>query len=320
MSRFNLALRLLWRDSRSGELTLLILALVIAVSSSTAIAVFSDRLQRTMNHQAAELLGADLVITSPEVIAPEWLEQADHLQLSTARTAEFPSVLIEHDELLLTSVKAISNTYPLRGFLKTSDGDVGTETIVHHGPEPGTAWLDRRILSALKLKLGDTLTVGEKPLLVTKIITYEPDKKGDFFSFSPRVMINDLDLQATGVIQPGSQVHYYFQFIGDVSALAAYKNWLKPQLNPSQRVMDSHDNRPELSSALNRAERYLGLSSILVILIAGVAIGTLASLNLELTSSNLAWMSTFEAVKSVLFWVRVATFACKSATCGNEAS
>ena len=71
MSRFTLALRLLWRDSRSGELTLLILALLIAVSSSTAIALFSDRLQRTMSHQAAELLGADLVIASPEMIAPQ---------------------------------------------------------------------------------------------------------------------------------------------------------------------------------------------------------------------------------------------------------
>ncbi len=273
MSRFNLALRLLWRDSRSGELTLLILALIIAVSSSTAIALFSDRMQRTMNHQAAELLGADLVIASPEVIAPEWLEQAKSLNLTTARTAEFPSVLIEHDELLLTSVKAVSGTYPLRGFLKTSDGEVSAETIVHHGPDPSTAWLEKRLLSALKLKLGDTLTVGEKPLLVTKVITYEPDKKGDFYSFSPRVMINDLDLLATGVIQPGSQVHYYFQFVGDANALVAFKNWLKPQLNASQRLMDSHDNRPELSSALNRAERYLGLSSILVILIAGVAIG-----------------------------------------------
>ncbi len=272
MSRFNLALRLLWRDSRSGELTLLILALIIAVSSSTAIALFSERLQRTMDHQAAEFLGADLVIASPELMAQEWLEQAKLLNLKTASTAEFPSVLIEHDELLLASIKAISDAYPLRGFLKTSEGDVNAETIVHHGPEPGTAWLEKRLLSALKIKLGDTLTVGEKPLLVTKIITYEPDKKGDFYSFSPRVMINDLDLLATGVIQPGSQVHYYFQFVGDTNALVAFKNWLKPQLNPSQRFMDSHDNRPELSSALNRAERYLGLSSILVILIAGVAI------------------------------------------------
>jgi len=272
MSRFNLALRLLRRDSRSGELTLLILALVIAVSSSTAIAIFSDRLQGTMNHQAAELLGADLVITSPELIEPEWLEQAQQLHLINAHTAEFQSVLIEHDELLLASIKAISDTYPLRGVLKTSDTDTGVESTVRQGPEPGTAWLEKRLLSALKLKLGDTLTVGEKPLLVTKIITYEPDKKGDFYSLSPRVMMNDLDLPATKVIQPGSQVHYTFQFIGANQNLVEYKNWLKPHLNPSQRLMDSHENRPELSSALSRAERYLGLSSILVILIAGVAI------------------------------------------------
>jgi len=308
MSRFNLALRLLWRDSRSGELTLLILALIIAVSSSTAIALFSDRMQRTMNHQAAELLGADLVIASPEVIAPEWLEQAKSLNLTTARTAEFPSVLIEHDELLLTSVKAVSDTYPLRGFLKASDGGVSAETIVHHGPEQGTAWLDKRILSALKLKLGDRLTVGEKLLLVTKIIIYEPDKKGDFFSFSPRVMINDLDLQATGAIQPGSQAHYYFQFIGDVSALKAYKDWLKPQLNASQRVMDSHDNRPELSSALNRAERYLGLSSILVILIAGVAIGMATTRYSERHFNATALLRCLGLKQREIFWLYSSQF------------
>ena len=168
MSRFNLALRLLWRDSRSGELTLLILALVIAVSSSTAIALFSERLQRTMSHQAAELLGADLVIASPEVIAPEWLEQARLLNLRTARTAEFPSVLIEHDELILSSIKAISEAYPLRGLLKIRDGDADLESIVHQGPEPGTAWLEKRLLSALKLKLGDMLTVGENRAIALK--------------------------------------------------------------------------------------------------------------------------------------------------------
>ena len=272
MSRFNLALRLLWRDSRSGELTILILALIVAVTSSTAIALFSDRLQRTMNEQAAEFLAADLAIASPAPIPVEWLAKAMQLNLAQARTAEFSSVLIEHEELLLAGIKAVSAAYPLRGFLKTTTDDYSTETITRLGPEQGTAWLEKRILSALKLKLGDTITVGEKPLTISKIITYEPDKKGDFFSFSPRVMINEADLSATGIVQPGSQVRYFFQFRGDSLALSEFKQWLKPQLNPSQRLMDIREDRPELGSALNRAERYLGLSSILVILIAGVAI------------------------------------------------
>ncbi len=272
MSRFNLALRLLWRDSRSGELTILILALIIAVTSSTAIALFSDRLQRTMTNQTAEFLAADLVIASPAPVPAEWLTKAMQLNLTQARTAEFSSVLIEHDELLLAGVKAVSAAYPLRGFLKTTTTDYSTETITQNGPEKGTAWLEKRILSALKLKLGDQLTVGEKQLTISNIITYEPDKKGDFYSFSPRVMINEGDLEATGIVQPGSHVHYNFQFTGETKALTEFKQWIKPQLNPSQRIMDIHEDRPELGSALDRAERYLGLSSTLVILISGVAI------------------------------------------------
>jgi putative ABC transport system permease protein len=273
MSRFNLALRLLWRDSRSGELTILILALIIAVTSSTAIALFSDRLQRTMVNQAAEFLAADLVIDCSTPISEEWLTKATRFGLIQAQTVDFSSVLIEHDELLLAGIKAVSDRYPLRGILKAATTeDYTSETTLNTGPEKGTAWVEKRILSALKLKIGDSLTVGEKPLTITHILTYEPDKKANFYSFSPRVMINEADLIATNIIQPGSHVHYFFQFSGEPQAILEFKQWLKPQLNPSQHLVDIHEDRPELGTALTRAERYLGLSSILVILISGVAI------------------------------------------------
>jgi putative ABC transport system permease protein len=279
MTRFNLALRLLWRDSRSGELTLLILALIIAVTSSTAISLFADRLQRTMTTQAAEFMAADLVISSPNLIPAEWLAKATQLNLAKAQTVEFSSVLIEHDELLLASIKAVSSNYPLRGFLKITETDdansadsASFEAQIHNGPNPGTTWVEKRILSALKLNLGDSLQVGEKQLTVSHILTYEPDKRGDFYSFSPRVMINADDMQATNILQPGSHVHYFFQFAGETQALTEFNHWIKPQLNPSQRIMDIHNDRPELGSALERAERYLGLSSIIVIIISGVAI------------------------------------------------
>ena len=272
MNQFNLALRLLWRDGRSGELTILVLALIIAVSSSTAISLFADRLHRTMSTQAAEFLAADLVITSPKLIPQHWLTKASDLGLQHARTAEFSTVLIENDELLLSGIKAVSQKYPLRGHLKTTSTDYSAETIRQQGPKQGEAWADKRVLSALKLKLGDQLIVGEKPLKVSQSITYEPDKRGDLYSLSPRVMINDADLEATQVLKPGSHVHYFFQFSGSEQALNQFSRWAKPHLNASQRLMDIHEDRPELGSALQRAERYLGLSSIVVILIAGVAI------------------------------------------------
>lgn len=308
MSRFNLALRLLWRDSRSGELTILILALIIAVTSSTAIALFSDRLQRTMTNQAAEFLAADLVISSPAPIATEWLAKATQLDLAQAQTAEFSSVLIEHDELLLSGIKAVSASYPLRGFLKTTTADYSTETVSHKGPEQGTAWLEKRIFSALKLKLGDPITVGEKQLTITHIITYEPDKKGDLYSFSPRVMINMADLHDTNIVQPGSRVHYFFQFSGEAKALAEFKQWLKPQLNPSQRLLDIHDDRPELGSALNRAERYLGLSSTLVILISGVAIAMATRRYTERHFNAIALLRCLGCKQNEILWLYSSQF------------
>jgi len=272
MKRFNLAVRLLWRDGRSGELTILVLALLIAVTSSTAIALFSDRLQNTMTTQAAEFLAADLVITSPTEIPAAWQQQAAQLQLSQARTTEFSSVLMEHEEMLLASIKSVSSGYPLRGFLKTQATEDSAEIEQRQAPAIGTVWVEKRVLSALKLRVGDLLTVGEKPLTIAQIVTYEPDKRGDFYSFSPRVLMNEADLAATGILQAGSHVHYFFQFSGAEQALSDFKNWSKPQLNPSQKLLDIHEDRPELGGALEKAERYLGLSSIIVILIAGVAI------------------------------------------------
>ena len=272
MSRFNLAMRLLVRDSRSGELTILVLALIIAVTSSTAISLFGDRLQRTMTNQAAEFLAADLVIASSNKLPLNWHAKAKKLQLNESQTAEFSSVLIENDELLLAGIKAVSATYPLRGYLKITESDYQYQQAIQRGPTPGEAWVEKRVLSALKLNIGDPLIVGEKQLKISHILTYEPDKRGDLYSLSPRVMINHEDLLATQVIQPGSHVHYFFQFSGNLDALIQFKRWAKPLLNASQRIMDVHEDRPQLGTALERAERYLGLSSIVVILISGVAI------------------------------------------------
>ncbi len=272
MSHLRLALRFLGRDSRSGELTLLMLALIIAVGSSTAISLFANRINRTMNIQAAEFLAADLVLSSPDLVANAILQKAQNLGLKQSQGTEFSSVLMENDEFLLVGVKAVSTHYPLHGYLKIRQQSYTKEQVVYHGPKIGEVWVESRILSALKLKLGDQLSVGEKQLILSQIITYEPDKRGDLYSLSPRVMIHADDLAATEILQPGSHVHRFFQFAGVESSILNFKHWLAPQLGVSQRIMDVYEDRPKLGSALSKAERYLGLSSIVVVLISGVAI------------------------------------------------
>ncbi len=269
---FKLAFKLVARDWRSGELTILAAALIVAVGASTAVSLLGDRLNRTMSLQAAEFLGGDLAVSGHGPPPPEWEAQAAGMGLRRSRTAEFSSVLVENGELLLVGIKAVAAGYPLRGAVKTTLGDISVAEEIHEIPGPGEAWVEPRVLSTLHLNLGDIVTVGEKPLRATRLIAYEPDRRGDLFSLSPRVMINADDLEATRVVQPGSHVHYFALFAGDEPALRRFKSWLKPRLHPGEHLSDIHEDRPELGNALNRAERYLGLTSIAVVLIAGVAI------------------------------------------------
>ncbi|HIA45195.1 MAG TPA: FtsX-like permease family protein, partial [Methylococcaceae bacterium] len=272
MKLFLLACRLLSREGRSGELTLLSFALIIAVTSATTISLFSDRLETTMVSQAGQFLAGDLVVTSPTTLTSDWLSVAKTLALKQTMTAEFSSVLMENDGFLLASIKAVSDHYPLRGSLKITGNYFDQEETITHGPQPGQAWIDKRILSALNLTLGQTVSVGEKKLMLSKIITYEPDKRGNLYSLSPRLMMHTQDVPETGILKPGSHVHYYYQFTGQDSALESFKQFSKKRLNPSQRIMDIHVDRPEIGTALDRVQKYLRLSSVIIILIAGVAI------------------------------------------------
>ena len=57
-----LAIRLLLRDLRSGELSLLLASLVIAVGTVTTITLFVDRLQQALLLESSSFIAADKVI------------------------------------------------------------------------------------------------------------------------------------------------------------------------------------------------------------------------------------------------------------------
>lgn len=268
-----LALRLVWRDARSGELALLLAAVIIAVAGVSSVSLLGHRLTRTLQAQAAEFMAADMAISSHEPVPETWPREARELGLAHSSTAEFATVLVEGDQLLLCGIKAAAAGYPLRGQLLVADQpDQAAGVPVAAGPPSGEIWVDRRVLQSLGVSLGGTLTVGELPLKVSHLLLQEPDRRGDLFSLAPRVLMNQADLPATKTVQPGSHVHYYALFAGPEDALRALKAKLKPELHPGQRLVDLHEDRPELGNALSRAERYLNLSSLLIVVIAGTAI------------------------------------------------
>ena len=273
---FALAYRQLLRDARAGELRVLFFALLIAVAASTAIGYFGARLNDAMLLRASEFLGADLVLGGSAPASAQQIDAGKAQGLEHAQVVEFSSVIATDQDLQLASVKAASSSYPLRGALRSAAQPYGAEE-AGAGPAPGEAWAEARLFAALDLAIGDDIEVGNKLLRLTRVLTYEPDRVGDFYSLTPRVLMHLDDLAATGVVQPGSRVRYRELWRGESAALAAYQQALQPGLQAHQRIETAGDSNRQIGGALGRAERYLNLASLAAILLAGVAVALSAA-------------------------------------------
>ncbi|VVO32456.1 ABC transporter permease [Pseudomonas fluorescens] len=273
---FSLAIRQLLRDARAGELRVLFFALLVAVAASTAIGYFGARLNGAMLLRATEFLGADLLLEGSSPARPEQIQRGIELGLEHAKVVEFSSVIATDNGIQLSSVKAADDAYPLRGELKSADAPYAPE-IVGGGPKPGEAWAEARLLPALNLKIGDSIDVGVKTLRLTRVLTYEPDRAGNFYSLTPRVLINLADLEATGVVQPGSRVSYRELWRGAAPELESYRKSIEPGLAANQRLQDARDGNRQIGGALGKAERYLNMASLVAVLLAGVAVALSAT-------------------------------------------
>ena len=267
-----LALKLLLRDWRSGELTLLLSSLVIAVATVTTITLFVDRLQKALVQESASFLAADKVISGRSPLPPEFLAEARRLNLQTAETLSFVSMVFSADRAQFTSVKAVSNGYPLRGDLIISDAAFEMGEVVEYGPSPGEVWIESRLLPSLDIETGELLDIGVASLVVSKALIKEPDRGGGFNNVGPRVMMNMADVPATEVVQPGSRLSYRYLFAGDATDLREFDVWAKDRLGEEFRMFGVKEGTVNLGNALERAERFLLLGGLLGVVLAGVAI------------------------------------------------
>ena len=267
-----LAVRLLVRDWRAGELNILLSALVIAVAASTSIEFFTDRISRGMNQQSAEFLGADLVLSSSRPVDQSWLKEASSRQLREVQVLSFASMVLGGDKLQLGGIKAVDEGYPPRGQVRVANTPFAQGQGVDSIPEPGQAWLDSRLFASLGIEPGDQVRIGEHDFAVSQVLTFEPGSSVDLLGVSPRVLINLADVGATRVVQPGSRLTYQYLFTGESKRVAGYADWLRPRLQAGQRLSSVGRGQRMLGTALERANLFLGLSVMAAILLAGVAI------------------------------------------------
>ncbi|WP_331345599.1 ABC transporter permease [Cellvibrio sp. UBA7661] len=276
-----LAIQLLKRNWRSGELRLLGLSLILAVSVLSGIAIFTGRLESTLISESNSVLGADYIVRGSQPHNNDWAMAAEQEGIRQTQSVLFSSMVFADDEMHLASVKAVDNGYPLRGQFEISrvpfainSSDIEVANTI---PSPGEAWVDSRILPLLKIKLGDKVAVGEYELTVTHVLIREPDSASPFSMTGARLIMNMVDLPKTQVVQPGSRVDYQWLVASDdAQQLKQFIEQLKPQLNKHQRLVDINSAQERVGRTLKTSKQFLLLSAVIAVLLSGVAIAIAA--------------------------------------------
>lgn len=271
--------RSLWRDMRAGDLRLLIVAVTLAVAALTAVGFFADRLQGGLQRDARQLLGGDAVVASDAPTPAAFLSQAKMLGLQTASTYTFPTMARAEEAqggaIKLVALKSVEAGYPLRGNLR-----INNDTPTRQIPQSGEAWVDSTVLEALNLRVGDAILLGRSRFTIAALLTQEPDRGAGLSSFTPRVMLNEKDIPATGLVQPASRVQYRFAVAGDDAAVQQFQRWIetaqKTDTLRGLRLESLDTGRPEMSQTLGRAEKFLNLVALLAALLSAVAVALAA--------------------------------------------
>jgi putative ABC transport system permease protein len=298
---------LLQQSLKSTGMYLLIIALVLAISVTTALKFSNEQIQNAVTLQAAELLAADLVLSDQTALEPHWKAQANALNLKQSEVTVFNSMAHTQDQFVMVNVKAIDAQFPLRGQLQL-------QPELRRPIQRGEVWLSPRVMDLLKVKLGDQIQIADATFKVTAQIKHDSNQELGFSGFSPTVMIAQQDIARTHAIQVGSRIDYRLLMAGDPPQIRQFQRLFTQQQslkNAKHEVDDSSglklrtatEGNTRLMRPIENLDTFLQLANILTILLCGIAIALTSQRYVQQNQDYIALLRCMGASKAQILKV-----------------
>ncbi len=251
---------------RKADWLTLMLSLFMMTTLVTLLTTTSDRIYSSLTNQSADIMGADLVLRSQQPIKPIKLQQVAQQKLVASAVTQFVSMAEAEDNNVLSTIRAVADPYPVRGTI-TTEPPANTSI-----PATGTVWVDKSLLSRLDIQLNDKIFLGYEAFTVSHIVIDSPDRGRGMSNFNPQIIMRSDQLEATGILAPGSRANYRLLVKGDKESIQQLQQQWQPELVKGQRLLNASDDSQLDGSSIANASRYLKLSALLSLLLGAVAI------------------------------------------------
>jgi putative ABC transport system permease protein len=293
------------RDLRGGFEGLRIFLACIAIGVAAIVAVNS--LARSLDDGLARdgrvLLGGDAAFS---LIHRELSsEERDFLASKGALTdVATTRAMARNDagDATLVDLKAVGPDWPSLGKAEFDPTMTAAEATDEKAGEFG-AVVDDSLLDKLKLKVGDTFSLGELKLQIRTRVVSEPDRLGTGLGFGARVLVSMQVLRASGLVQPGALIRWTTR-VGmgarnappteaQVAALVADAKAKFPEAG--WEVRSRKNASPDFSRNIDRFGQFLALVGLISLVVGGVGVANAAQGFIERKRASLAILKALGA-------------------------
>ena len=200
-------MQMAWRDSRKNKsrLFLFISSIILGIAVLVAIYSLGDNLKENIDLQAAEILGADLEISSGRPFSPEMKKLVDSLGDRRSEEQSFASMIYfkKSGSSRLVQIRALQGEFPYYGKLETVPIEAGKNFRLKQ-----EALVDQSLMMQFNAQVGDSIKVGEVVFVIAGKLLKAPGQTGLTASVAPSVFIPMQFLKQTGLSQKGSRINY----------------------------------------------------------------------------------------------------------------
>ncbi len=301
MNELATAWRLAWRDLRGGVggLPVLIGCLALGVAVIAGVGSLSAGIQAGLEADARTLLGGDIAVRrTHRALEAEQRDWIAPRAVAETETINMRAMASANERRTLVELKAVDQAYPILGAMTLDPPQPLDQALADFG-----AVAESALMARLGIDVGDTVSVGDQTFTVRAAIVREPDRLASAFSLGPRLMIKTADLDATGLVQPGSLIRYYLKlrlaegltplgFIEDFDAAFPDGDW---------RVRSADQAQPGLRTFIHRLTLYLVLIGLTALLVGGVGVAGAARSHLETRTRTIATLKCLGAAPGLVF-------------------
>jgi putative ABC transport system permease protein len=301
------AVRLALRELRRGVagFGVFIACIALGVAVIAGVGSLGDALRASFERQGAMLLGGDVTVSRPhkraEATERQWLETQGRLTETAILRAMARTT--DASEQVFVEIKGFDAKWPLIGNAALSD-NAGVADLL----KGSDIAVDPIVLERLRLKVGDTLSLGATRHIIRATIISEPDKISDRLTGGPRVLIATSALEKTTLIDPGSLVTWRYAVAlsdraGDSAApLTRFTDRVKAALPEAGfTIRDRRDPSPSVTRTLERLRQFLTLLGLTALLVGGVGVANAVATYVDRRRGVIAILKSVGATSATIF-------------------